>query len=103
MIIGKLDVMGTRWRPAEADAEWIVDPDRMLSVTVSSQQLESIAGRRPQIVQRCGGIDHQQLVPGGFEQARRKALHQPSSIDGFSRPILEASDQAFHAFCEANI
>lgn len=49
MAIGELDLSWTVFRPDEAKAERVVDPDGVLAFPVALKGLKPIGWRRPQI------------------------------------------------------
>src|SRR5690606_8044658 len=51
VVVDELDVFGVAVRPAEAEAELVVDADRMLAGPVALQRLEPVGRRNAQIVQ----------------------------------------------------
>jgi len=68
--------------PAEANPILVIDADAVLSRPIASQRLQTIARRRPQIVQAPRLIQHQQLSSGnalnaGWQPARCLVIEQP--------------------------
>jgi hypothetical protein len=55
MIIDHFDVGWSFRRPSEANPELVVNPDRMLSLPVSAQRFQPIAGRHPQVFAQIDG------------------------------------------------
>src|ERR1700722_4635695 len=58
VVIDDLDICRALGRPAKANSELIVDPDRMLPGSVAYKRLKSVARRRPQVEERGCGIEH---------------------------------------------
>jgi hypothetical protein len=56
MIIGYFNISRAVLCPLETDAVLIVDADAMLSLPISGQQLQPVAGRHPQILKRSRRI-----------------------------------------------
>jgi hypothetical protein len=52
-----VDSFGLFLRPLEADPPLIIDPDAVLASPVSSQRLESVSGRSPEIEKLRRGIE----------------------------------------------
>ena len=51
VVVGDLYVFRSFLGPDEAHPELIVDPDRMLSITIPAQSLKPISRRRAQVIQ----------------------------------------------------
>lgn len=63
MIAHELDLLGAVVAPDEADAELVVDADRPLSRAVVAQPVQPVARRRPQVLDRDGGVQPLQPSP----------------------------------------
>ena len=62
VVVDDLYVLGTSRRPDEADSPLLVDPDAVLTRSLTPQALESVTGRDPEVLQGLGGIEHDQLA-----------------------------------------
>ena len=56
MVIGDFNICRAVFRPSETDSVLPVDADTVLPLSVSGQSFESVAGRHPQFVKQCCGI-----------------------------------------------
>ena len=57
MVVDYLNVDRTRFRPSEADPILVVDPDAVLTLTVSPERLQAIARWYSQVVQDLGLVE----------------------------------------------
>jgi hypothetical protein len=64
VIIHYLDIIHFAITPDEADSPLIVNPNAMLTGSVSSERLEAVARRHAQLLQLPGGVKVKQLTPG---------------------------------------
>lgn len=64
MIIDDFHVVGISFDKAEAEPPLIVDPDTVRASTISPQRLQSVAGRHPQEIKCCGGVQLCELALG---------------------------------------
>ena len=62
MIINDLDELGAAVAPDEADALPVIDPDAVLTATVSLERLEAITGRRPKVCKPGCSIQNVELA-----------------------------------------
>lgn len=92
MIVGHLYIVCVFLPPNEADAELIIDPDRMLAFAVSLERFKSVCPRDTKVVQVLRTVDHAEFPPGDFEEISRKALWVLTVEDRFRHLILETSD-----------
>jgi hypothetical protein len=58
VVIDNFQILGPAVAPHEADTPLIVDPDAVLARPIAPQGLKPIPGRRAQIAQIDGGIEH---------------------------------------------
>ncbi len=58
MIIHDLHFVGATLGPYETDAPLLVDPDAVLSLSVTSKQLQAITGNCLQVRQRGRAVNH---------------------------------------------
>jgi hypothetical protein len=56
VIVNELDVVRIAILPPETDAPLIIDANAVLSRAIAFEFLQPIAWRRPEIVERFGGI-----------------------------------------------
>jgi hypothetical protein len=66
MTVYDLDVMSPVLAPYEANAPLIVYPNAMLPAPVAFEGFQAIAGRRAEIAQRFGVVDHVELPDGNL-------------------------------------
>jgi hypothetical protein len=74
VIVGDFDFVGAAVPPSEADAPLVVDSDRMLSLAITSQRMQFVAWRQPEIVEITSGVNHQKLLTGSDENLVWEAL-----------------------------
>ena len=91
MIVNNLDILGTRSRPAEADAELIVHPDTVLTFPVSFECFKSVTGRNTEILQSSRDLQLAQLTPSGALDLL-KPLDPPTASERLSIGIPERYD-----------
>jgi hypothetical protein len=60
--------------PSEADSELVVDPNAVLSLSVSSERLQAISGGDPQVSQHVGLVQLVQTPSGDGPEIRRTGL-----------------------------
>jgi hypothetical protein len=75
VVVNDLDLLGTRRRPGEADPPLLVDPNAVLSDTITTERLQPIARRHAKVLQPLRSIDHHQRAEG-------------DALDPGSRPLL---------------
>jgi hypothetical protein len=63
MVVHNLNIDRTMFRPREADAELIVDPDTMLALSVTAQLLKAVSRWGPHVLERRGPVQLIQLPP----------------------------------------
>ena len=61
MVVGGLDVVGIATLEAEADAVLVVDPDRPLTLTISTQSVEPVSRRYFQLLNALDMVELRQL------------------------------------------
>ena len=61
MVVDDLDVPGFAITPYETDPPLVVDANAVLLFPITSQALQAVARREPQIVQAGGRIEHSQF------------------------------------------
>jgi hypothetical protein len=93
MIIDDFDMRRSSLIPYKADAPLIIDPDRMLPLTIRSKCLKTIAGWDPKISQRPGLIQKAQLSQGNILDVSRQFSAPASGPDQFRFGIGKALDR----------
>jgi hypothetical protein len=58
MVVNDLDIIGLALSPDEADAPSIIDPDAVLTFSISRKPPQPVAGWRPEIRENFGGIQN---------------------------------------------
>jgi hypothetical protein len=80
VVIHNLNIKGIAVLEAKTEPPLVVDANAELTLAVSSQCLQAIAGWNPKIVNGYGAIQHLQFTFGGgrerFELLRTSALKQ---------------------------
>ena len=67
MIISILDLFGATFGPTKTQAPLVVDPDAVLSRTISFERFESVARRYSQVIELCCRFQLPQSATGsGF-------------------------------------
>ena len=98
VIIDDLDIRRAGTRPLEADAVLIVDSNAVLSPTISTQRLQPIAWRNPQLIQSRNRIQLVQLPPSDTPHNFRTNLLRSFGVhaieDVFSPRIVKRDDHA---------
>src|SRR5690606_1828592 len=74
MVVHDFDVLGPSRRPAEAEAELVIDPNAVLPGPVALEQFESVAGRNPKVVESFRDLQLAQF-------ATRNRLNRPEPSD----------------------
>jgi hypothetical protein len=92
VIIDHLYVVSIAGTPSKAYAPLIVDPDAVLAGSVALQCLQPVAGRYTQEVERCCGIDLQQLPMRQSLDVGRKSATMLASKKLLRLSIREALD-----------
>jgi hypothetical protein len=87
VVVGNLYFKGVCELPHEADPPLIVDPNRVLASAIARELLEPIPGRRPQVFQRLGAIQQQELAEGRALDVRRQPA-RALPIEELSRLIV---------------
>jgi len=90
VIVRKFDIDGSFVCPDEADAELIVDADRMLPGPIAFQLFQMIARWHFQIAQRNRGIQITELAADNPDQVRRKAVARDTVKSVLGLAVAEA-------------
>ncbi len=75
MVVGDFDVVGMAILPAKTDPVLVIDPDTVLSRSISSQSLQAVTGWNTQLSKLSHPVELRQLPPD----------HRPKG-DGASAP-----------------
>ena len=92
MVVDDLDMPRRAVAPDEADAPSVVDANAVLTPAIAPQSLQSIAGRRAQVVEPAGCIKRQKLHPRALLDRSWQAANGMASEDGSSVLVGEAPD-----------
>jgi len=85
MVICNFYVVRSAIHPAETDPPLIVDANRLLAASITSQLLQAVARRREQVAQIFRFVEVNQLSPGGPLNCRREmsGLLSFENVSGF--------------------
>jgi len=89
VIVSNLNVVCIACFPYETDAVLIINADAVLTFSISTEGLEVIAGRFPEISQLNGSINHRQFALGYSPYCRGKPAVFSSPPKLFSRSVRE--------------
>src|ERR1700754_2951626 len=94
VVVHDLDVLGAGVGPGEADPPLVVDPDAVLTLAVTPENLQPVAGWRPEIVEVHRGVEVAQLPErrseySGVVRPDTLALPEPLGV-----PVPERPDHA---------
>jgi hypothetical protein len=96
VIVDYFNVDRTRIPPTETDPILVIDPDAVLTATISPKRLQAVPGRYPQVVHDLGLIECVELPRSHLPQRPRQPLAGNLGVstieEVFSRLITEASD-----------
>jgi hypothetical protein len=99
VIVHDFNVRRTFRGPNKANAELVVDPDRVLPLAITSQRLKAVAGRRPQITEVARRIEVAQFPARCLEKIGREALRAFAIENGFGSFIPKVPDhEAYVSF-----
>jgi hypothetical protein len=65
VVVDDLDILRSSVRPVEADAPLLVDTNAVRTCPSPLELLEPVPGRRPQVIERLGGVEDEQLSQSG--------------------------------------
>jgi hypothetical protein len=74
VVIGNFHIFRSGFSPAKADTELIVDPDRMLPLSILDQTMKVVARGNGKVFQGCGGGKHRKFAAGHLNEIRRESL-----------------------------
>ena len=97
MVVTNVHIPWSVRRPAKDDTALVVEPDGVQTRQVAVEALQSISGRRLQVVQRVGVIEHVEFSvrnPGdpASSQRRRAGCHPKKALDGPTGESLNRHD-----------
>ena len=92
MIVDDLDAGALSVSPDKADTPLIVDPNAVLTGSLTSQHFQTIGRRYAQIVQALGGIQHSQLATGNCLNLYGQVPRHLTVPDAFGFLVCEATD-----------
>lgn len=72
MVVNNLNPFWTSVAPPEADTPLIIDSDTVLARTITTQALEPIARRNPEVIQMTRSVDLTQLTQRNADDACAK-------------------------------
>jgi hypothetical protein len=71
MVINYLDIVSVAPVPTETESPLIIDPNAVLALARAAQFFEPIARRNPQVLDRSGIVQHDELTTSGlFDSAK---------------------------------
>jgi hypothetical protein len=85
MIVYDLDIVGISVAPTKADPPLVIDPNAVLSLSITGQPLQPIAGRSAQVIKAAGIVNLHQLTVCCFDDVIRDAFDEaplPRSFRG---------------------
>ncbi len=94
MIVGDFYIEGIAVFPAEAYPPLIVDPDAVLTLSITGQLFEAIPRRDSQIGQSIGGVKHEKLLQSRAEDVPRELSRAFSLEDQFGLWVFEAPNHS---------
>jgi hypothetical protein len=92
VVIHDFDVVGVTTSPSEADPPLVVDPDAVLALPITPQQLQPVARWDPQVVQPVSSVQHPELPQGHSLYVNPEASGRVSREQPLGVPIAEALD-----------
>jgi len=91
MVVDDLYIEYASIFPTEADAPSLVDPDTVLTVPVSLQSFQMIAGRNPQVLEKARPMKVEKFSPSGPLNGS-EACHRLIVKQSLSRLVSEGFD-----------
>ena len=92
MVVDDLDFPGVTIAPDETDPPSVVDANTVLIGTVGTESLETIPGRRAQIIEPTSRIDRQELRARPTLYLHGQAAHGVTREDSRGHLVREALD-----------
>ena len=78
MVITDFNIVSVAVDEAKADSPLVVDGDRVLTLSIVLERVQSIAGRHLEIIKRGSKVDILEFANGACYDVDRKALPCPS-------------------------
>jgi hypothetical protein len=72
VIVHDLDFVRVPIQPSKAYAPLVVDPNAVMTGAIATERLESVPGRKPELIQANRGVDLHELSEHDAPQLRRK-------------------------------
>lgn len=76
MVVDNFDIFRAIFGPDEADSPLVVNPKRMLARSIAAQRLQTIPGRKSQIIERSGMVENCEHVASSLDQVCRESLSE---------------------------
>jgi hypothetical protein len=92
VIVRNFNVHRPFWRPVKANPKLVIDPNRILSSTVTGERLQPIAGWCSKVTPIDGCIKIAELTPRDLDQIGWETLRTLAPKDSLSPPVAKASD-----------
>jgi hypothetical protein len=92
VIVNEFDIVCIAALPPKTYTPLVIDANTVLTGAIGFQLLQAIAGRRPQIVERLGGVDHGELPQHDALQGARKTPYVLAKKEPFRVPVAKALD-----------
>lgn len=92
VVVGDLDVVGVAVNEPEADAPLVVDRDRVLSLPVPFELMQSVAGRDSQVVKARSQVDVLELPSCPLRDVGRETPRLARHVQVLRVPVPECLD-----------
>ena len=79
MAVDDFDIFRAIFGSDEADSPLVVNPNRMLARTIAAQRLQTVPGRKSQIIKRSGMVENCEHVARSLDQVCREPFPKRSS------------------------
>lgn len=91
VVIYDFNVFNVSVVPCEADSPFVIDSDAMLTLPVTLERFQTVAGGNPQVIEDCGPVQHSQLPKGtplnvSGEPGRRDTIEEAFRVRVFEAP-----------------
>jgi len=87
VIVRDFDIFRSRVRPTETDAELIVDPDGVSTLSIAAQLVQSVARRLREVSQRAGRVKHLEFAAARRHEIGREPLLGKISLGDLRRRL----------------
>jgi hypothetical protein len=94
MAVCDFDIVSVSVAPGEADTPLPVDPDTVLSLSISFERFEVVVRRNPQVIQMDSGVQRPQLAHGDPLKVSRQATGTLAMKDSLRFFALERPDHS---------